>query len=81
MPTIGLTENRRQRHAWERDALADLRAGEVGRFLTAYQKHGRIHIGDTADQAKQQLISPNTIRLSARSATVEGCRVVATTSR
>ena len=57
MPTIGLTENRRQRNAWERDALADLRAGEVGRFLTAYQAHGRIHIGDTADSAKQQLIS------------------------
>lgn len=57
MPTIGLTENRRQRQAWERVALADLRAGEVGRFLTAYQAHGRIHIGDTADSAKQQLIS------------------------
>ena len=57
MATIGLTKNRRQRHAWERVALADLRAGEVGRFLTAYQAHGRIHIGDTADSAKQQLIS------------------------
>ncbi len=57
MPTIGLTENRRQRHGWERDALADLRAGQVGRFLTAYQAHGRIHIGDTFDSAKQQLIS------------------------
>ena len=57
MPTIGLTENRRQRHAWERVALADLRAGEVGRFLTAYHAHGRIHIGDTADSAKQKLIS------------------------
>ena len=57
MPTIGLTENHRQRHAWERVALADLRAGEVGRFLTAYQAHGRIHIGNTADNAKQQLIS------------------------
>ena len=57
MPTIGLTENRRQRHAWERTALADLRAGEVGRFLTAYQANGRIHIGDTAVSAKQQLIS------------------------
>ncbi len=57
MPTIGLTENRRQRHAWERVALADLRAGEVGRFLTAYQSNGRIHVGDTADHAKQQLIS------------------------
>jgi Ti-type conjugative transfer relaxase TraA len=57
MSTIGLTEIRRQRHAWERVALADLRAGEVGRFLTAYQAHGRIHIGDTADHAKQQLVS------------------------
>ena len=57
LPTIGLTENRRQRHAWERVALADLRAGEVGRFLTACQANGRIHVGDTADSAKQQLIS------------------------
>ena len=57
MPTIGLTENRRQRHGWERVALADLGAGEVGRFLTAYQAQGRIHIGDTADSAKQKLIS------------------------
>ena len=57
MPTIGLTENRRQRHGWERVALADLRAGQVDRFLTAYQAHGRIHVGDTADSAKQQLIS------------------------
>jgi Ti-type conjugative transfer relaxase TraA len=64
MPTIGLTENRRQRHAWERAALADLRAGEVGRFLTAYQAHSRIHIGDTADHAKQQLISHWSIQLS-----------------
>jgi len=48
VPTIGLAENRRQRHAWERDALSDLRAGEVSRFLMAYQAHGRIHIGDTA---------------------------------
>jgi hypothetical protein len=37
--------------------LADLRAGEEGRFLTAYQASGRIHFGDTADSAKQQPIS------------------------
>ena len=46
---VGLTENRRQQIPWERQALADLRAGEVGRFLTEYQQHGRVHVSDTAD--------------------------------
>lgn len=56
MTAITLTENRRQQHAWERIALADLRAGEVGRFLTAYLQHDRIHVHDTAHDAKVQLI-------------------------
>ena len=41
---VGLSENRRQQIPWERQALADLRAGEVGRFLAEYQQHGRVHV-------------------------------------
>jgi ATP-dependent exoDNAse (exonuclease V) alpha subunit len=55
--TVGLGENRRQRILWERKALADLRAGEIGRFLAEYQKHGRVRVDDTADAAKQQLVA------------------------
>ena len=38
MPTIRLTENRRQRESWERDALAQLRDGHVDDAVAAYQR-------------------------------------------
>lgn len=37
-----LREVRRQRHAWDRSALAALREGDVERFVGEYQQHGRI---------------------------------------
>ena len=64
MCTIGPTENHRPRHASERDALPDRRAGETGRFLRSNQGHCRIRIGGTADRAKQQLISHWSTHLS-----------------
>ena len=48
MPTIRLTENRRQRESWERDALAQLRDGHVDDAVAAYQEHGRIRTDKTA---------------------------------
>ena len=57
LPPIELSENRRQRHGGERDALALASRREVRRFLAAYQHHGRITVGDTADQAKAILIA------------------------
>ena len=36
LPPITLTENRRQQHAWEREALADLRAGRIADALDSY---------------------------------------------
>jgi len=41
-----LTENRRQIEPWERDALADLRAGSVAAAVVAYRDHGRVLITD-----------------------------------
>jgi hypothetical protein len=51
-----LTENRRQDETWERDALAHLRAGRVNTALAAYQAHGRVHEGHSADEVRQQLV-------------------------
>jgi conjugative relaxase-like TrwC/TraI family protein len=41
--TITLTDNRRQTEAWERRALADLRAGDPDAAVAAYATHGRVH--------------------------------------
>ncbi len=41
-----LLENRRQVEQWERDALRELREGQVRSAMTAYAAHGRLHMGD-----------------------------------
>ena len=41
--TVTLTDNRRQTEAWERRALADLRAGDPDAAVGAYAEHGRVH--------------------------------------
>ena len=52
-----LTENRRQHHAWERDALAELRAGDADRALDAYLGHGRVHHAATEHDAPRSCSS------------------------
>jgi conjugative relaxase-like TrwC/TraI family protein len=44
-----LLENRRQVEQWERDALRNLRDGQVRTAMTAYAAHGRLHMGDRED--------------------------------
>lgn len=39
---IELTEVHRQRHAWDRAALNELRHGDVGRWIDTYRQHGRL---------------------------------------
>jgi ATP-dependent exoDNAse (exonuclease V) alpha subunit len=46
LPALSLAENRRQRDAWERAALAQLRTGKIEQALAAYAEHGRITISD-----------------------------------
>jgi Ti-type conjugative transfer relaxase TraA len=55
IPTIRLTENRRQHKAWERAALAQLRNGDVDEAITAYQQHGRICTNETAPAARDTM--------------------------
>jgi hypothetical protein len=44
-----LTVNRRQRHAWEQDALAELRRGSVAGAVAAYLEHDRVVVADSPD--------------------------------
>jgi Ti-type conjugative transfer relaxase TraA len=57
LPAIELCDNRRQREAWERDALDELRSGDPGAALAAYTAAGRVVIGDTAEAVREQLVS------------------------
>lgn len=43
---VELTVNRRQRHEWERDALDQLRCGDVETAFAAYRDHGRVVLAD-----------------------------------
>src|SRR5690606_1912832 len=43
---VELTVNRRQRHEWERQALDQLRAGNVAAAFAAYLDHGRVILAD-----------------------------------
>ena len=43
---VELTINRRQVNEWERDALNELRNGDVSRAFAAYLDHGRVVIAD-----------------------------------
>jgi Ti-type conjugative transfer relaxase TraA len=54
--TIELTEVRRQREAWDRDALAALRDGDIDHFARAYYDHGRIVAAPSADAARAALV-------------------------
>lgn len=53
---VELTENRRQTNPWERDALTQLRVGDVGDALGTYQRHGRITMADTAPDALAAMV-------------------------
>jgi hypothetical protein len=53
---IQLTANRRQNEAWEREALDQLRHGDVTVAVNAYHRAGRITLTDTADSARQVLV-------------------------
>ncbi|MGQ0432371.1 MAG: MobF family relaxase, partial [Microthrixaceae bacterium] len=47
-----LNDNRRQSEPWERDALADLRAGDPDRAVDSYLRHERVHQATTDREAR-----------------------------
>ena len=56
LPVVELTENRRQVEGWERDALDELRCGDVAKALDAYARHGRIVVGEDPEALREQLV-------------------------
>ena len=59
MPTddsIFLKDNRRQREAWERQAVALIRDGAAPAALALYAAHDRLHVGETDHGVKQAII-------------------------
>jgi hypothetical protein len=56
LAAVRLTENHRQEHIWERDALDDLRHGDVDRALETYEQHGRIAFATDATVQREALV-------------------------
>jgi Ti-type conjugative transfer relaxase TraA len=54
---IELLENRRQRDEWERQALLELRTGDVDEAFATYQRHGRVVEAPTAADVRQALVA------------------------
>jgi conjugative relaxase-like TrwC/TraI family protein len=53
---VRLVENQRQIEPWEREALAQLRDGDVGHAFGMYQTHGRVlHLNDP-EQLRERLV-------------------------
>jgi ATP-dependent exoDNAse (exonuclease V) alpha subunit len=50
-----LTGNQRQTQPWEREALTQLRAGQVEPALAAYEKHGRIHTHPSPGHLRERI--------------------------
>lgn len=53
---IELTQNRRQHELWERDALDELRDGDLATAVEAYGQHGRVRVADTVEAVREQLV-------------------------
>jgi conjugative relaxase-like TrwC/TraI family protein len=51
-----LTENRRQRHAWEREALELVRSGLVDEAVAAYREHDRVVVAESKTAATLALL-------------------------
>ena len=69
--TVTLTDNRRQTEAWERRALADLRAGDPDAAVAAYADHGRVHTAP-ADQLAQLVVDDYLHHLDTLDSTATG---------
>lgn len=54
---IELVENRRQCEQWERDALSQLRSGDVDVAFDAYERNGRIVTADTAADVRTVMVA------------------------
>jgi Ti-type conjugative transfer relaxase TraA len=53
---VKITEVRRQREDWQRDATRHLAIGRTAEALDAYDENGMVHIAETRDAAREELI-------------------------
>ncbi|MBB6229351.1 Ti-type conjugative transfer relaxase TraA [Polymorphobacter multimanifer] len=51
-----ITEIRRQREDWQRDATRALATGRTGEAVHAYDERGMVHVADTREQARSELV-------------------------
>lgn len=56
LPSIELNDNRRQHEGWERDALDELRDGDITTAVDAYDQQGRLVVAETVDAVREQLV-------------------------
>ncbi len=54
--SVEITQIRRQREDWQRDATRRLATGRTAEAIDAYDQHGDIHIADTRAQARSGLV-------------------------
>jgi ATP-dependent exoDNAse (exonuclease V) alpha subunit len=57
LPTVELTDNIRQQHQWERNALTELRDGSVDQAIEAYRQEGRVIIGQNRDDTTGRAVT------------------------
>jgi Ti-type conjugative transfer relaxase TraA len=55
-PHVEITDIRRQREAWQRDATRHLATGRTDEALETYRGHGVVHAEPTRDEARGKLI-------------------------
>ncbi|MBV9841338.1 MAG: Ti-type conjugative transfer relaxase TraA [Sphingomonadaceae bacterium] len=53
---VEITDIRRQRYAWQRDATRQLATGRTGEALAAYEQAGHVHAAETREAARAELI-------------------------
>jgi ATP-dependent exoDNAse (exonuclease V) alpha subunit len=56
LPTVELTDNIRQQHPWERNALSQLRDGSADQAIEAYRQRGRVIIGQDRDDTTTRAV-------------------------
>ncbi len=56
MGSVEITDIRRQHEDWQRDATRHLATGRTGEALAAYREQGMVHVADTREAARTDLI-------------------------
>lgn len=54
---VEITQIRRQREGWQRDATRHLATGRTSHALEAYREHGAVHVASTREAARADLIA------------------------